>query len=622
MRHLILNRRLLRHSTAISLALTIASPHILPALAQSEAVVEVDCQATPDAEACSTAIEVTPEVEEPAEAAPSEETEAVVEVEVEQPVAQEAVIEEPATEEPVSEEQTAEEPAETPVEEVAQPEPVETDAAVEAEDVVEAEVAPAEEPVAQEEATPTEAEPEQLDEQQATEQQAAEQQDAPAAETEEQPVTDSAEASEEMPAARTEVEAETSAETEVETEAPAEASEQTAADETQPSDATQAEETSETSEPVTIDEATPSEAPAEETVELPVEDPESEAQAQAAAAVSEDAQGPASVVPDDISAEQAAEVQAREERRREEARERRNELLGAAAVGAVIGAIIPALGGRVVEDQGDRIIVERDGEFYVRGDEGSLLRDGDVDVRIERLDHGATRETVTRGNGVQIVTVRNAGGYIIYRSRIRPNGREIVLIDNRLIDDRVPIEISELPPLQLTLPNNVYIVPARQADFETLYDTFNAEPVTEIKERYSLRQVRENEEVRALVRRVDLDSITFETGQATVRASQVPQLEDLARATIALINKDPETLLLVEGHTDAIGSDISNLALSDRRAETVARILANVYGVPPENMIVQGYGESYLKVDTQRAEEANRRVTIRNITPLMVSSGG
>ncbi|GAB5509423.1 MAG: hypothetical protein Rhims3KO_08240 [Hyphomicrobiales bacterium] len=621
MRHLIPNRRLLRHSTAISLALTIASPHVLPALAQSETVVEVDCQATPDAEICSTAVEVAPEVEEPAEAAPSEEAE--VEVEAEQPVAEEAVIEEPATEEPVSEEQMAEEPAETPVEEAAQPEPVETDAAVEAEAAVEPEVAPAEEPVAQEEATPAEAEPEQaeqLDEQQATEQQAAEQQDAPAAETEEQPVTDSAEASEEIPAAGAEVEPEASAETEVE--APAEASEQTAADETQPSDATQAEETSETSEPAAIDEAIPSEAPAEETVELPVEDPESEAQAQAAAAVSEDAQGPASVVPDDISAEQAAEVQAREERRREEARERRNELLGAAAVGAVIGAIIPALGGRVVEDQGDRIIVERNGEFYVRGDEGSLLRDGDVDVRIERLDHGATRETVTRRNGVQIVTVRNAGGYIIYRSRVRPNGREIVLIDNRLIDDRVPIEISELPPLQLTLPNNVYIVPARQADFETLYDTFNAEPVTEIKERYSLRQVRENEEVRALVRRVDLDSITFETGQATVRASQVPQLEDLARATIALINKDPETLLLVEGHTDAIGSDISNLALSDRRAETVARILANVYGVPPENMIVQGYGESYLKVDTQRAEEANRRVTIRNITPLIVSSGG
>jgi outer membrane protein OmpA-like peptidoglycan-associated protein len=569
MRHFILNRRLLRHSTAISLALTVASPQVLPALAQSEAVVEIDCEATPDAEACAALVE----------AAPAIETEAEVQVEAEQPVAEEAVVEEPVAEEPVSEEQMAEEPAAAPVEEAVQPEPVET------ETVVQTEAAPVEEPVAQEEASPAESE------------QTAEQQEAPAAESEEQPTTDSAEASQEMPASETVVEAEASAETE--TDAPAQALE-----------------------PEVAEEPAPSEAPAVETVEMPVEDPEAEVQAQAAAAVAEDAEGPASVVPDDISAEQAADIQVREERRREEARERRNELLGAAAVGAVIGAIIPALGGRVVDDQGDRIIVERDGEFYVRGDEGSLLRDGDVDVRVERLDHGATRETVTRRNGVQIVTVRNAGGYIIYRSRIRRDGREVVLIDNRLIDDRAPIEIAELPPLQLTLPNNVYIVPARQADFDTLYDTFNAEPVTEIKERYSLRQVRENEGLRALVRRVDLDSITFETGQATVRASQVPQLEDLARAAIALINQDPETLLLVEGHTDAIGSDISNLALSDRRAETVARILANVYGVPPENMIVQGYGESYLKVDTQSAEEANRRVTIRNITPLVVSSGG
>lgn len=586
MRHLITKRRFLRHSTAISLALSVASPHVLPAFAQSDVAVEVDCEATPDAAACSAQTEVAPLVEQPVETAPAVEAE--------------AVIEEPA---PAVE---AEAPVEAPVEEVAQPEPVET------ETVVEAEAAPSEEPVAQPVA-----------------------QDVTApADPVEQPASDSAEASETPPAGDaapvTETMVEAVTETAVEAETPPPAPEQSATQEPESVEPTVTGEPSvpdplEVPAPV-VEEAAPSdapqsEAPSVETVELAVQDPASEVEAQAAAAVSEDAVGPASVVPDDISAEQAAEVQAREERRREEARERRNELLGAAAVGAVIGAIIPALGGRVVEDQGDRIIVERGGEFYVRGDEGSLLRDGDVDVWVERLDHGATRETVTRRNGAQIVTVRNAGGYIIYRSRIRPDGQEIVLIDNRLIDDRAPIDITNLPPLRLTLPPDVYIVPARQANYDTLYDTFNAQPVVEIKERYSLRQVRENEELRALVRRVDVDTVTFETGQATVRASQVPQLEDLARAAIALINENPETLLLVEGHTDAVGSDIYNLALSDRRAETVARILANVYGVPPENMIVQGYGESYLKVDTQGPEEANRRVTMRNITPLVVSSG-
>ena len=150
-----------------------------------------------------------------------------------------------------------------------------------------------------------------------------------------------------------------------------------------------------------------------------------------------------------------------------------------------------------------------------------------------------------------------------------------------------------------------------------IYETFAAPPVEDVEQAYTLRDVRENERIRDKVRRVDLDTITFDTGSATVRQGQVPLLEDIARASLALIDKDPSTVLLVEGHTDAVGSDISNLALSDRRAETVARILAEAYDVPPENMVVQGYGEDFLKVDTQGPSEENRRVTIRNITPLL-----
>ncbi|MCB1993724.1 MAG: OmpA family protein, partial [Geminicoccaceae bacterium] len=72
-----------------------------------------------------------------------------------------------------------------------------------------------------------------------------------------------------------------------------------------------------------------------------------------------------------------------------------------------------------------------------------------------------------------------------------------------------------------------------------------------------------------------------------------------------------------EGHTDAVGSDIDNLSLSDRRAESVAQVLTEVFHVPPENLTSQGYGEQYLKVPTQGAERANRRSTIRRITPLL-----
>lgn len=84
-----------------------------------------------------------------------------------------------------------------------------------------------------------------------------------------------------------------------------------------------------------------------------------------------------------------------------------------------------------------------------------------------------------------------------------------------------------------------------------------------------------------------------------------------------LLATNPAETFLIEGHTDAVGSNLLNLDLSDRRAETVAIILTQVFGVPPENLATQGYGERYLKVRTQASERLNRRVTIKRITPLI-----
>jgi outer membrane protein OmpA-like peptidoglycan-associated protein len=84
-----------------------------------------------------------------------------------------------------------------------------------------------------------------------------------------------------------------------------------------------------------------------------------------------------------------------------------------------------------------------------------------------------------------------------------------------------------------------------------------------------------------------------------------------------LIADNPRELFLVEGHTDATGPASYNLALSDRRAESVALALTEFFEIPPENLIIQGYGERYLRIPTAAAEERNRRVAIRRITPLM-----
>jgi outer membrane protein OmpA-like peptidoglycan-associated protein len=46
-------------------------------------------------------------------------------------------------------------------------------------------------------------------------------------------------------------------------------------------------------------------------------------------------------------------------------------------------------------------------------------------------------------------------------------------------------------------------------------------------------------------------------------------------------------------------------------------VLSDVYGIAPENLATQGYGESYLKVNTVGPEQENRRVTIRRVTALV-----
>jgi outer membrane protein OmpA-like peptidoglycan-associated protein len=141
--------------------------------------------------------------------------------------------------------------------------------------------------------------------------------------------------------------------------------------------------------------------------------------------------------------------------------------------------------------------------------------------------------------------------------------------------------------------------------------------VERIQRLYSVDEVKRSARVRDIARRVDLDTLTFEFGSASIPESEVRRLEGVATAMERLLDKNPAETFLIEGHTDAVGSDVANLALSDRRAEAVAQALTDVFGIPPENLSTQGYGERYLKVNTQAPERENRRVAIRRITPLV-----
>lgn len=263
------------------------------------------------------------------------------------------------------------------------------------------------------------------------------------------------------------------------------------------------------------------------------------------------------------------------------------------------------------------------GQMIVRGgDSDRFNRDG-AQTYYDELPRGRTREVVERPNGVQIVTIRNRYGDVIQRSRIDRRGREVVLfyapeLENRPDREQVFRDPSlDLPPMRLDIPVDQYIIDTSSVRNPDYYDFLREPPVERVERVYSLDEVRYSARIRDKMRRVDLDTIHFTTGSADVSMNEAASLKKIAAAMKRIIDRNPAETFLIEGHTDAVGSDQSNLVLSDRRAESVAVTLSDLFGVPPENLVTQGYGERFLKVRTAGPSAENRRVTIRRITPLV-----
>ena len=169
----------------------------------------------------------------------------------------------------------------------------------------------------------------------------------------------------------------------------------------------------------------------------------------------------------------------------------------------------------------------------------------------------------------------------------------------------------------IRIPRERYVVDYERADERAVYEALSAPPVVPVDRRYTLDQVRYSPQLRARMRSVDIDTINFDTGSFTVTPDQAARLSTIANAVNQAIRANPQEVFLIEGYTDAVGSDVDNLSLSDRRAQSVATVLTQRFQVPPENLTTQGYGEQYLKVNTQGASRENRRVTVRRITPLI-----
>jgi outer membrane protein OmpA-like peptidoglycan-associated protein len=102
--------------------------------------------------------------------------------------------------------------------------------------------------------------------------------------------------------------------------------------------------------------------------------------------------------------------------------------------------------------------------------------------------------------------------------------------------------------------------------------------------------------------------LNFDSGAARLKPEHAPMLSTLEQA----ISEFPESQVVVEGHTDAFGSDAQNLELSQARAEAVVNHLLAAMPISPINLGSVGFGESRPAAnnETKEGRKRNRRIDV------------
>lgn len=102
-------------------------------------------------------------------------------------------------------------------------------------------------------------------------------------------------------------------------------------------------------------------------------------------------------------------------------------------------------------------------------------------------------------------------------------------------------------------------------------------------------------------------NVTFAFDSADLR----PDFFEVLNSVALVLEEFDQTVLIVDGHTDSVGSRSYNIDLSNRRADSVGRYLIT-QGVAPVRIATYGYGPDHpvASNDTDAGRAANRRVEL------------
>ena len=101
-----------------------------------------------------------------------------------------------------------------------------------------------------------------------------------------------------------------------------------------------------------------------------------------------------------------------------------------------------------------------------------------------------------------------------------------------------------------------------------------------------------------------MNDILYELGSAELKVETKKVLE----LFLLFLNKHPDFAVIIQGHTDNVGNDEDNLALSKNRALGVKQFLVSM-GVEEHRLKAEGFGESVplVKNDSEENRAINRR---------------
>ncbi len=114
---------------------------------------------------------------------------------------------------------------------------------------------------------------------------------------------------------------------------------------------------------------------------------------------------------------------------------------------------------------------------------------------------------------------------------------------------------------------------------------------------------------------ITLGDLLFETGKAELKGGTASNLSKLS----AFLTSYPDRTVVIEGHTDSVGSDDYNMSLSQRRANSVQQFLL-AQGIAPNRINASGKGENFpvASNDSNSGRQMNRRVEVIIANPVTV----